>query len=248
MVTAHNGMRNVGNEQYSCFRISRVLLSLLKILRTNEANTEQKRTRNWSIDAHGWTLKSNRGYQRRLDYIIGDWYIKKATVNCRSYPSVISPFESDHRVLVMDAMLPTRRTRHEIFKKKKESKQPPYVPNVRSLRDSETIRNQYSDRVERIWKQQLPSDQVDAIDRQVVDAITKASSEVIPERKKDCYTKPWANNEFLELITKCPQVCNPIERKELSKQIRKMRIALKNKYFREKAQKINVASEQRNAE
>ena len=25
------------------------------------------------IDAHRWTFKSNRGYQRRLDYIIGEW-------------------------------------------------------------------------------------------------------------------------------------------------------------------------------
>lgn len=96
--------------------------------------------------------------------------------------------------------------------------------------------------------QEPPSDQVNIIHRQVVDAVTRASPEVIPERKKECETKPWVNDEFLGLIVKCNQSCDPEEKKEISKRIRKMRIALKNMYFREKAHKMNVASVQRNVE
>lgn len=61
-------------------------------------------------------------------------------------------------------------------------------------------------------------------------------------------SKPWMNEEFLVLLEKCCIAHEPTEIKELSKQIKKLRWTLKGTYFKEKADKINVASEQRDTE
>ena len=33
-----------------------------------------------------WSFKSNLGYYRRLDYILGEWFVKRASQNYRVYP------------------------------------------------------------------------------------------------------------------------------------------------------------------
>lgn len=57
---------------------------------------------------HRWSFKSNLGYYRRLDYILGEVFVKRESENCRVYPSASTPFDSDHRIVVLDTMFPTK--------------------------------------------------------------------------------------------------------------------------------------------
>lgn len=195
---------------------------------------------------HRWTFKSNLGYLRRLDYILGEWYIKRATTNCRAYPGVSDAFESDHRVVVLTAMLPTKKSRKKIFRKK--SKKEHCILNVKTLRDDEKVVSLYSDRLDELLAQPPQTEQVDEIADFLVNNIRKASEETIPTISKTKEIKPWANDDFINALTERRKSTNEVERKELSRKIRQLRIQLKSAFFKDKASKINHANEQRMTE
>lgn len=96
-------------------------------------------------DEHRWSFHSNLGYKRRLDYIMADWYVKRATTNCRVYPMQSQIFESDHSIVVMQAVFPTRKQVKKIFGKKK---MPSFYPDIRKLRDDPEIQATYSAKLE----------------------------------------------------------------------------------------------------
>ena len=68
---------------------------------------------------HRWSFHSNLGYKRRLDYIVTDRYVKRATTNCRVYSMQSQIFDSDHRIVVMTANFPTRKQVHKVFQRPK---------------------------------------------------------------------------------------------------------------------------------
>ena len=76
----------------------------------------------------------------------------------------------------------------------------------------------------------------------------KASESEIPKFNKPAQKSPWANDEFLSLIEARNLCKNPTERKELGISIKKMRNRLKNEYFSNLANNINIASEERKIE
>ena len=198
--------------------------------------------------AHRWTFKSPLGYYRRLDYILGEWYVKRASQNCRSYPAFSKPFDSDHRVVVLDVNFPSKRSNKKLFAKKYIVKKPA-IPNVRTLREDECVRTKYIDQLGTLLETPpSPASDMNDVEQQIVSAISTASANTIPtkERKEDI--KPWVNPEFLTLLKNRHQSKSDIEHAHLSKEIRRMRTQLKNKYFKQKADSINNASELRNTE
>lgn len=104
---------------------------------------------------HRWSFKSNLGYKRLLGRVVQ----KKGD---RVYPSVSGTCESDHRVVVMDTLFPAKRRQKEIFKKKVAKVR--HNLDVRALRDSETITNEYSKRLDELLKCAQSSEQVDDIE------------------------------------------------------------------------------------
>ena len=76
----------------------------------------------------------------------------------------------------------------------------------------------------------------------------KARVSEIPKFNKSVQKSPWANDELLSLIAARNLSKNSIERKELGVSIKKMRSRLKNKYFSNLANNINIASEERKIE
>ena len=93
-----------------------------------------------------------------------------------------------------------------------------------------------------------PCDKTDSLDNIIVESITKATETSIPLKSKLTDSKPWANPEFLELISqrnKCKKQKNWVD---VNIKVKKMRDKLKNNYYSEKAKSINEASEIRNVE
>ena len=196
-------------------------------------------------DEHRWSFVSNLGYKRRLDYIMSEWYVKRATKNCRVYPIHSQPFESDHRVVVMQASFPTKKKTKRIFsgKPRCEARQ-----DVRQLRDDQSVQASYSSRLDQLMQHKPDSQNVDDVEEFIVDTIKQASKETLPSLVKSQIQKPWVNEEYQELLLKQRQEKDRDKRKSIGDDIKKLRTQLKNAYFKTKADNINLASENRNAE
>ena len=73
-------------------------------------------------NVHRWSFHSNLGYDRRLDYILGEWFIKRFSHNCRVYRGASNPFESDHKVVVLDCKIPLPERIEEYIQNKTSEK------------------------------------------------------------------------------------------------------------------------------
>jgi hypothetical protein len=89
---------------------------------------------------------------------------------------------------------------------------------------------------------------MDDVEEIIINKIREASKDTIPSLEKGRTEKPWVNQEYQELLLKQRQVKDQIKRRALGNDIKKLRIRLKNAYFKTKADKINLASEYRNVE
>ena len=151
-----------------------------------------------SRDAHRHTFYSNLGYARKLDYFLGEWYIKHFTHRCRVYRGATRPFNSDHRLLVLDACFPTKAERKSIFRQKKAAAPAPDIPK---LRDDEEIRQNFSDQLDGLLPETPVTASVDDLEQTICAAISNAASTAIPKKSKQRSQPPWTNPEFLRLVT-----------------------------------------------
>lgn len=191
-------------------------------------------------DEHRWSFVSNLGYKRRLDYIVAEWFVKCATKNCRVYPIQSLPFESDHRVVVMHARFPTKRKVRQIFTSSplREVKQ-----DVRQLRDDPVVQTNYNIKLDHLMKEQPDSQDMDDVEES-----REASKGTIPSDPKGKIDKPWVNQDNQQLLQQQREEKDPMKKRTIGDDIKKLRIRLKNVYFKTKADKINLASEHRNTE
>ena len=193
---------------------------------------------------HRWSFYSNLGYSRRLDYILGEWFIKRFTTNCRVYRGASTAFESDHRVVVLNCSFPCRKQMQSMFTKKK--KQPHY--DIKQLRENETVVQKYSEKMDELFVSAEKLDSVDDINDTIVNIITRSTAETIPVKSKSTDSKPWADNEFITLISERNNCQKKQDWKQINVNVKKMRNKLKNQYYCKKATAINVAHEARNVE
>ena len=94
---------------------------------------------------HRWSFYSNLGYKRRLDYILGEWFIKRFTNNCSLYRGASLPFESDHMIVVLDCVFPYKKQPKTILKSKKQQTK---HYDIGRLRDDNDIAEKYSNKLE----------------------------------------------------------------------------------------------------
>ena len=93
-----------------------------------------------------------------------------------------------------------------------------------------------------------PCNDVSSLESFLTDAMLKASESEIPKFNKLAQKSQWVNDKFLTLIMARNLCKNPMERKQLGVSIKKMRNRLKNEYFSNLANNINIASEERKIE
>ena len=74
------------------------------------------------------------------------------------------------------------------------------------------------------------------------------TEETIQSKSKREMDNPWTNPTYQELTQRLLSEKDPIKRKALYYEIRKMRTELKNNYFKTKADQLNFASKQRDTE
>lgn len=98
------------------------------------------------------------------------------------------------------------------------------TPSMQMLRDSEDVRAEYNRRLDDILKKTTPLLQVDIIEQQIVNAIRTATDDNIPPLNRGHKAKPWVDEEFLALLEKRWTSTDTNEVKELTVQIRKLRL------------------------
>ena len=88
------------------------------------------------------------------------------------------------------------------------------------------------------------SEQIDEVEAFIADAIEQASKETIPSKTHHSHEKPWANQEYQDLLLEHRKEKERTKWKSLMKEVKKLRTKLKNAYFKTQADD----SEQREAE
>ena len=85
---------------------------------------------------HRVTFKLGK-VEKRLDYVLGDKWFRLNCLNARAYPGQSLVFESNHRLLMAEFRLPSRRQREICFKKH----EPKPKPLLTALRDDPSVVN-----------------------------------------------------------------------------------------------------------
>lgn len=144
----------------------------------------------------------------------------------------------------MTAAFPTQKEIQKIFRR---SRSPPTRPDIRKLRDDLAILGKYSAKLDalllRSEEKEENSRELDEVEGSMTEAILEASQETIPSKSKREMVKPWTNPTYEELTQRLFSEKDPIKRKSLYHEARKMRTELKNN-FKTKADQLKFASEQ----
>ena len=133
----------------------------------------------------------------------------------------------------MTAIFPTQKEVQKIFRR---SRSPPTRPDIRKLRDDLEIHGKYSAKLDalllRSEEKEENSRVLDEVEGRMTESILEASQETIPSKSKREMDKPWTNPTYQELTQRLLSEKDPIKRKALYYETRKMRTELKNNYFK----------------
>ena len=97
---------------------------------------------------HRHTWYSPTGFSKRVDYILTEWHIKKLSRNCRVYRKASVPFESDHRLLVLNCSFPSRSQQTTFFHKSFRQNKP--ETNIKSLKEEPMVGEELSNKLDQL--------------------------------------------------------------------------------------------------
>ena len=146
----------------------------------------------------------------------------------------------------MSCSLPSKRKQKQFFSHNSKPVKPP--KNISSLYNDPEVCNNFSKKLDHLLSDDPPCEDVEIIENLITESINQASESEIPKITPQAKKSPWANDEFLSLISARRSCKDPSKRKELGKNIRKMRNKLKNDYFSDLADDINIVGEARKIE
>ena len=126
---------------------------------------------------HRDTWYSPTGFSKRNDYIIGEWYVKRFSKNCRVYSKASLPYDSDHRLLVAEFTFPSNALKKKLFHPKKNPKKPHL--DIKKLRVSETVIKEFSTDVESLLENPPHFENTEMAENYIVTALNDASKATI---------------------------------------------------------------------
>jgi hypothetical protein len=129
----------------------------------------------------------------------------------------------------MSCSLPSKRKQKQFFSHNSKPVKPP--KNISSLYNNPEVCNNFSKKLDHLLSEESPCEDVEIVENLLTESITQASESEIPKIIPKAKKSPWANDEFLSLISARRSWLDPSKRWELGKNIRKVRNKLKNNYF-----------------
>ena len=196
-------------------------------------------------EKHRVTFKLGK-IRKRLDYVIADRWFKLNCTNARAYPAQSHVFESNHRLMMAEFILPSKKQRQTIFVRH----EPKPRPLLTSLRDDPVVVAEYSACVDENLPILTETEKIDLdineITTRLMNSIQTAAAEKIPGRDPD-FTE-WMTTEYSDLILKHKTMKKRKQKRKIAKKLKKLRLKLRNEFFTKRANSINNAHEQRKIE
>ena len=168
------------------------------------------------------TWISAKGFEKSLDYVLTSKCVHKYTVKCIVRRGSSKGFDTDHLLIETSLQIPSVKQLKKNNKVKSTRKPQPIVHQLREA----NIETQYVNTL---------------LNDDIVKKLTTAT-ETVCDMESSNKSKPmWHDEELQELLKKQKKS----ELRKIMKQIKKKKVELLNKFYEQKAQNINEASEAR---
>jgi len=183
---------------------------------------------------HQYTFQSSNAtkYRRRLDYFLVDGYIHRHATNCRSYDPRIS---SDHRMVVLDDVLPSKATRLATRWKRRTVRE--IRPDFGCLAFDSDIQERYAVAVENKFSglevEDVPPATLAGL---IVDELNSCAAAVLPELNRKKLKSPWITDGYIELREQFHGAGDAATRKRLKRSLDRLKTQLRNAHYSERAQ------------
>ena len=194
---------------------------------------------------HRGTWKNPRtGRWKRIDYICTSGWLAKFAKSCRVFigPSVL--FQTDHRLLVLDIKFPqTRRNLKHHLSRTAVCREEACRSDFKALQRNTNLQTDLSSFLEtRLGS--LTSD-VDDLNEDIVSAVRQGMDEVCPKIAPRRKKEPWKNAELERMVKDLQKQKKEKDVRRMQKEIKKKRLELKNEYYKDIADNINNAAQDR---
>ena len=111
----------------------------------------------------------------------------------------------------MSLSLPSKRKQKQFFSQNLKKAKPP--KNISSLYNDPEVLNNFSKKLDTLLNEEPPSNDINLIENFLTESILQASESEIPKIDPQVKKSPWANKEFLSLITSRRKCKDPSEKK-----------------------------------
>ena len=123
----------------------------------------------------------------------------------------------------MSCAFPSKRTRKQIFQKKKSSP----ICDIKFLKKEESIIKKYSEELDISLENATRATNKDNLSDTITTSIHKCSNSVIPKRNNPKEDNPWIDEEFLRLVETRNKCKKKVERLKLNKEVEVYRDKIK---------------------
>ena len=116
----------------------------------------------------------------------------------------------------MTCAFPSKRTRKQIFQKKKSSP----ICDIKFLKKDESIIKKYSEELDISLENATRATNIDDLSDTITTSIHKCSNSVIPKHDNPKDDKPWIDKEFIRLVETRNKCKKKEERLKLNKEVK----------------------------
>ena len=168
--------------------------------------------------------------------------------SCRVYTKSSDPFDTDHRLLVLDLQFPTTKKFLQHRLSRQNMKQPTPKTDLTSLKGDETVQRHLTSKLDDLLADHSSLSDVNELNDLIVCTVRQSVEEVCPKVEEVKKKEPWEDNTLKEQIKNLRSCHDHTQIRRIQKDIKKRRTLLKNQYYEELASNINSAAEAREIE
>ena len=181
------------------------------------------------------------GQWKHIDYICTTKWVSKFVRSCRVFIGPSALFDTDHRLLVMNVEFPTtkRQLRHHLNRSTTRETKP--TTDYRALHDNQCIRQKLTEKLDNKFEGLVIND-IDELNDKITTIVRECVDDVCPKIDPIKKKEPWEDATLQQQMKELHNCTKHDEMRKLHKTIKKRRKWLKNKYYKEMADNINMVA------
>ena len=187
------------------------------------------------------------GTWKRIDYICTTNWVSKFVKSCRAYTKASAPFDTDHRLLVMNISFPSSKRELRMKLSRHSAKEPTSKIDFKALKEDPNLQELLTSKTDRDLEN-IDTGNMDDLNELIVSTVVKNMEEICPSIEPAKKREPWEDDVLKQQMKDLYNCSTHKELRKSQKTIKERRTHLKNEYYRELADGINNAAEARNVE